>query len=454
MREAWKRAAGAVPWILLAAVGFSVLIRLTLQDTVPLLATVYYGSPPVIGCLLLAAAAGTWLLLGRLKVAAGVFGAVLLMAAWQAQISWHVHGGASGELKVLSWNTQRGLRGWDRLGGEIDGVQADLVCLIEAQDAERRLPQMLPRYEWCWFPEGLAAGIRGTVLDSEFFDFGAEGRAAVVKAVVKGRPLTLLLVDLDPDPFNPRRAGFERLDALRARVHPDVIAGDFNTPRDSVYFRSWRRGLRHAFETAGNGTDLTWPMPYPVLSIDHVWSGPRLLPRACRHEGSAASDHRAVVAELDWVMAEETAGRQGRAEGSQGLQGLSFSGAAPPFSRTPDASSGFSPSEGLPAARFRSSRVRFPHFDWIFASRRSQRPSNSCQIIAGLLPGRTSLPAARQQIRPSFAGVTEPAAPAPALHFRKAECRETGGCRRTWRPSSPFKRPARATASPSWSPFP
>lgn len=312
MKGAWRRASGAVPWILLTAVGVSILIRLTFRDAVPLFATVYYALPPAIGALLLAAAAGIWLLLGRFKSAAGVLGAVLAMAAWQAQISWHVHDDASGDLKVLSWNTQRGLQGWDRLGGEIGAVQADVVCLIEAQEAEERLPRMLPGYVWCWFPEGLGAGIRGTLVESEYVDFGADGRAAVVKAVVQGRPLILLLVDLEPDPFNPRRRGFQRLDDLRSRVQPDLIAGDFNTPRDSVFFRPWRRGLRHAFEAAGNGADLTWPMPYPVLSIDHVWCGPRLFPRACRHEGSDASDHRAVVAELDWA-AETMAEDAGRA---------------------------------------------------------------------------------------------------------------------------------------------
>jgi endonuclease/exonuclease/phosphatase (EEP) superfamily protein YafD len=106
-------------------------------------------------------------------------------------------------------------------------------------------------------------------------------------------------VDVGANPLRPRGRAFEPLDALLARVKPDLVLGDFNTPRDSVFFEAWRSaGYRHAFEAAGNGTDLTWPMPLPVLSLDHVWSGPRLAPRSCRHVGSWASDHRAVVAEF------------------------------------------------------------------------------------------------------------------------------------------------------------
>lgn len=287
--------------MLLVFVAISVLVRVSLQDSVPFLAALYYGVPPAVGCVLLSVAGGAWLLLGRARLAGGVLSAVFLMAAWQAGLSWFSHDGNSGDLRVLSWNTQRGIRGWDLLGGEVEAFDADVVCLVEAQGAMKKLPQALPGYAWRWFPEGLAAGLRGTIRESEYLDFGREGRAAVIKAVVKGRPLTLILVDLEPDPFNPRGAGFKRLDALRARVNPDLIAGDFNTPRDSVLFNPWRRELRHAFETAGNGMDATWPMPFPVLSIDHVWCGPRFVPRACRHEGSGASDHRAVVAHVNWV---------------------------------------------------------------------------------------------------------------------------------------------------------
>jgi endonuclease/exonuclease/phosphatase (EEP) superfamily protein YafD len=39
-------------------------------------------------------------------------------------------------------------------------------------------------------------------------------------------------------------------------------------------------------------------MPFPVLSIDHLWVGRGLRVARCRLEGSAASDHRAVVAEI------------------------------------------------------------------------------------------------------------------------------------------------------------
>ena len=38
-----------------------------------------------------------------------------------------------------------------------------------------------------------------------------------------------------------------------------------------------------------------------LLSLDQVWTTPSLRPVRCEHFGSWRSDHRAVVAEIDFV---------------------------------------------------------------------------------------------------------------------------------------------------------
>ena len=39
-----------------------------------------------------------------------------------------------------------------------------------------------------------------------------------------------------------------------------------------------------------------WPVPFPVLSLDHIWLSRDLRALRCAHGGSWLSDHRAVIA--------------------------------------------------------------------------------------------------------------------------------------------------------------
>ncbi len=122
-----------------------------------------------------------------------------------------------------------------------------------------------------------------------------------------GRPTVLWVVDLPSDPDIPRarmmrefesavasfgttimRRAEDGLDRVvppgdRARVlaslkHPDIIAGDFNTTRDSASLARFLDSLG-SFEHAkaqstgagGVGWDFTYPRTFPVLHIDHVF---------------------------------------------------------------------------------------------------------------------------------------------------------------------------------------
>ena len=68
---------------------------------------------------------------------------------------------------------------------------------------------------------------------------------------------------------------------------PDIILGDFNTPRGAVSQRRIVGSMTDAFDEAGWGYAATWPdyafhVPFPVLHLDHVFLAPWL--RATRYE--------------------------------------------------------------------------------------------------------------------------------------------------------------------------
>lgn len=96
------------------------------------------------------------------------------------------------------------------------------------------------------------------------------------------------------------------LRAVRAQ-HPDVLVGDLNATRDNSAFRSLEdAGLADGAAQANAGWDPTWPAngrfdiaglrPPPLVEIDHVMVGRRLVVRSFEDLGVQGTDHRAVVA--------------------------------------------------------------------------------------------------------------------------------------------------------------
>ncbi|MGE0710801.1 MAG: hypothetical protein AB7N76_02055 [Planctomycetota bacterium] len=63
-------------------------------------------------------------------------------------------------------------------------------------------------------------------------------------------------------------------------------------------FDAWRAEGRHAC-AAGRGYLPTWPVPAPVLTIDHAWLGPGLRAARAEARGSWCSDHRALLVDLE-----------------------------------------------------------------------------------------------------------------------------------------------------------
>lgn len=107
-----------------------------------------------------------------------------------------------------------------------------------------------------------------------------------------GRNLVVWFIDLTSDPASPRWASAQRararLDDLAATpsagtqanavpllaLAPDLIVGDFNTPRASASLDLLTGGLTHAFDQSGTGPSASWPRGFPLLHIDHTFVGP------------------------------------------------------------------------------------------------------------------------------------------------------------------------------------
>jgi endonuclease/exonuclease/phosphatase (EEP) superfamily protein YafD len=84
---------------------------------------------------------------------------------------------------------------------------------------------------------------------------------------------------------------------------PVIIAGDFNLPTDSDIYRLYWSSYTNAFSSAGLGFGHTKFTRWFGIRIDHILAGPGWRCRRCWVGPDVGSDHRPVLADLDWVGA-------------------------------------------------------------------------------------------------------------------------------------------------------
>ncbi len=285
------------------------LLRVTIRDSIDGLAVLFYLTPwPVI-------AAGTAVLAvywrqqkrpRRALVLAGL--ALVALTTWLAS-SWYrtPHPGRRGELRVVQWNASRPHRRLPYVARWLRAQDADIITLAEGHhrrlSAKARWEAEFPGYQVVELPGEMTCLIRGQVLAQENRRFVLNSFYALLHVEIRGHPVTLMQVDLNPMPLSSREPSFTGLTALTRPHYGEnfILLGDFNTPRESAYFAPLRAEMNQAFEAAGHGLAETWPMPLPVLSLDQIWSSRRLRAIYCEHGSSFFSDHRAVVADFDFA---------------------------------------------------------------------------------------------------------------------------------------------------------
>lgn len=280
------------------------VLRVSVRDSVDLLAPLYYMTPwPVLAVLALP-------LVWRVRLQPSmVFGAIVLVHVLLGM--WIMEDWRAGEpsrepadLRVVQWNVARPVRRFPGIAAHLRELNADLITVAEPltrgdKGAERWF-EAFGDYAVEFAPGNLLCLVKGEVQARESGMLGPASYYSRLDVRVAGRELRVLQVDVNGVPKDSRREPLARLTQLAnsLRDRPLLVLGDFNTPRDSVHFASLRENFANTFETVGIGCGDTWPMPLPVLSLDQIWCGKQLTPLRCHHEVTFRSDHRAVVSDL------------------------------------------------------------------------------------------------------------------------------------------------------------
>jgi endonuclease/exonuclease/phosphatase (EEP) superfamily protein YafD len=295
-----------LPEVLIALTCLALIERLALRDRLPGFSTFFYATPLPILALAPAAAALAACLLRRPRWAAGsAAGAVLLLAVFFGASHRSLAVSKGGEIRGVLWNVSHGMQGWDRVASGLHRRDPDLIAVVEGgtkgdEGREGMFRQAMPGGDARWFNRGMGLAVRGgRIIDWSDQVLAGFGRAIVVRTEIRGRPLEVVLVDLDANPFRSRAAAFAALGRTleQGQSGPRLVMGDFNTPWESVHFDPFRATMHHAFDRAGSGLSPTWPLPLPLLELDHVW-GREVRFTSCVHEDLGASDHRAVAFEF------------------------------------------------------------------------------------------------------------------------------------------------------------
>jgi endonuclease/exonuclease/phosphatase family metal-dependent hydrolase len=227
------------------------------------------------------------------------------LTAWSCS-SFSANSGAPApsSLKLFFWNAAHNKRAGE-ITSYIHEFNADLIGIVEAGTRTKKVRSLwknaFPSYNVELLAGEMAIMTRGEILSKESGSLGRRGRFNLLKVVLNGEQFYVLLVDIDGDPLRSRAPAFEPLAKMIRSYSQDnlIVMGDFNTPLDSVLFESFRQYLTHAFESGGNGFVETWPVPLPVLAIDHIWVSKKIKVVSCNLNWSRLSDHRSVVTSIE-----------------------------------------------------------------------------------------------------------------------------------------------------------
>ncbi|GMU22052.1 MAG: hypothetical protein AMXMBFR13_21400 [Phycisphaerae bacterium] len=307
--RAWVVLRRSLPMIVLAWAVAGMVLRATLRDRVPLLSGVFYATPLIVAAGLCAAACGMWLRRRQWRLAGAAGGLAVVAAAW-----WHLStyvqrpvdlpAGGDGE-RVVLWNVGRGRLGWKAILRTLDGFDADLLGLIETGEGptaeEQFWRERFPGYQVATPVYEMTLLARGPIEPHSSGDLDGGGRYVHHRVELNGRRLEVLLVDFKSNPLRSRRTPVARLLTLLNELagRPLIVMGDFNTPIESAYLDLLRERMTYAFGAGGQGYDVTWPVPVPVLALDQVWVSAELRVRSCTLGWSGRSDHRPVSVLLE-----------------------------------------------------------------------------------------------------------------------------------------------------------
>lgn len=291
---------------MLGIVGLGVVLHLTIRDAFGWpTSTVFYGLPRPLLAILGVLAAGLARRLTRREFVLSACLAVILVA-WvcYSDVHWMKPTVAKPEqqpLRIVVWNTAHLARGRVVVAEAVRKFEADLIGIVEGgrtspADLEE-WKRLLPGYEVASPQNEALILAKGPIIAHPKVSLGDDSTAMPATVTIGGQTFEIVLVDLLSNVFRSRSEPIRNLARLldEAPRRPQIVMGDFNTPPESLAFRSLRQQYRDTFDAVGVGYRPTWPGPIALLKLDYIWVGPATKAVSCEHVWTTVSDHKPVI---------------------------------------------------------------------------------------------------------------------------------------------------------------
>jgi len=304
----WIARGAAKGALLLFVLGL--LVRLTIRDRVVVANTIYYATPwsvlfglGVISALWLRSRLTLRRWSAGVAMVAAVCGVLWVTSAW----SFRPKPADMTGVRVMTWNLAHGRWGLEELAAAAARMSPDLAVFVEADprdtDVRSVFNAAFPDQHVFILGGGIVLVSRWPGGEARAYQLGSETIESRIREIELQTPWgtwTVFGCDIASNTLYQREPHFRELAARVAKcLHPVILAGDFNTPLDSVHLDQFR-GVRlvEAFEASGSGYLPTWPVPAPVLSLDQIWISKSFKPVRCIRAWDWRSDHAAVIATI------------------------------------------------------------------------------------------------------------------------------------------------------------
>lgn len=116
--------------------------------------------------------------------------------------------------------------------------------------------------------------------------------------IVKSNQIVYAIVDIGSWPFYNRSKPFAMLYQLVKKYDVDIIAGDFNTPYNSVHFEEFFQNYNCGNTEMEYGRD-TYPSCFPLVSLDHMLVSKKYNVISYKPEIDCLSDHYPLLLNYD-----------------------------------------------------------------------------------------------------------------------------------------------------------
>ncbi|MBM82892.1 MAG: hypothetical protein CMJ78_20205 [Planctomycetaceae bacterium] len=297
----------AALWVMGTSVRFSV------RDSFTLTSPIFYATP--VPCLLAAGIFVAYRWQTRRFLRATLFTILVVQAALWLHSTFSFLEEPDLEVtntkRILLWNTYHGELGYQRVARDIASSNCDFAAIIETGETGQDIDhwkRLLPEYEAITVGATMALFVKskGERVQAELIhqdSISGVCRYRVLEIHDSGQLWRLLMIDIQSNPLMFRRPAFKRLAELAEQYSdaPLIIAGDFNTPVDSVHADLLREQMTNAWESVGNGYRETWPTFLPIFVLDQLWGNDKIDWQRCWCNAKWSSDHRQVIAEFSII---------------------------------------------------------------------------------------------------------------------------------------------------------